>query len=57
MKTLLSNSCFALVSLFGVPALAQSSCYEELANVPFAGPEAPAGKPAKNWIKTLPGKG
>lgn len=23
----------------------------------YFGPEAPAGKPAKNWIKTLPGKG
>jgi hypothetical protein len=22
----------------------------------YFGPEAPAGKPAKNWVKTLPGK-
>src|SRR5271157_1079194 len=28
--------CFALASVFGAPALAQSPCYEELANMPFA---------------------
>jgi len=40
--------CFALASVFGAPALAQSPCYEELANLPFA-----EGRPTKETAQKL----
>ena len=40
--------CFALASLFGFPELAQSSSYEELANLPFE-----ENRPTKETAQTL----